>query len=148
MLDNINWDESGMLDGLTPEQYSVVKGYLNNINPNDLKDNEIAEQIICPVIRHIVINIMQHGRPYDEISLIHEYIVNPFYKEYNITVEKLLNNIDINELSKMLYEYCEYFIPVGVKYFPDLDGQAELTILFCTNYLMRILNKTINEHKK
>lgn len=147
MLDNINWDDTGMLDGLTPEQYKVIKDYLTQINLNDLEDNEIAEQLICPVIRHIVINIMDHGREHSDISIIHDYITKPFYKEYNVTVERLLAEIDLNDLSRRLLIYCREFIPLGEKYLFYLDGQAELTVLFCRNYLMRLLNKVAHYGK-
>jgi hypothetical protein len=141
----INWKDMGMLEGLTPEHSEIVKSFFNKVDVNKLEDNEDAETIIWPVLRHILVQIIDAKnvkRP--ESYLMNDCLTNPEYFHRGVTVEKLLNEINVDEISEHLLKYCK-FLPLVEDYLPNIDAHAEMTLLFCRNYLMKILDKVLND---
>jgi hypothetical protein len=125
------------LDGLIPEHADIVRNYALQVDIDKFNNNESAIQIFIPVIKHIVRQIVDtKNLPYPEINFTN-------YSDRGVTTDKLLNEININELTDSLYEYCQYFIPNAENYLPNIDAHAEMSLLFCRNYLMKILDNVI-----
>jgi hypothetical protein len=125
-MENYNWEKTGMLEGLTGNTRETVIKLFKEIDFKsipEIKDSVGVDTLICPVIRRILYSIIKdHSR--------------------GITEEDVLPLIDVKEITELLIEYVRVFIPYAEKYLPDLDAQAEMCLLFCDNYVMKLIGRT------
>lgn len=135
-------ERRGYLEGLKPKNTKIVKDLVMQVTEDMIEENELAKDIFIPIIKHIVNHITEPSDKH-EFRSIHRYLTNDYLKDSGVTEEKLLNEINITEFMYDLVIYCKEFLPLGEKYLPNLDGQAELTVLFSHNYMMKILTQVI-----
>jgi hypothetical protein len=133
-MENHNWKEEGFLTNLTKKESIIVEKYLNEIDFNSLQENSIIEIEIIPVIRRIIMVIISTNKKIQN-RIIHD-------NARGITTDDILPLVNVKEITKLLIEYSRVFIPYAEKYLPDLDAQAEMLLLFCNNYVMKLINKT------
>ena len=93
--------------------------------------NERAKEVITAVLRHIYYLI---AREKSQISLIRD---NPV----KYPVDKMLAMVDGKEIADTYDNYCEHFEPEAARWLTSLDSGAELTVLFCENYVMSLIVK-------
>jgi hypothetical protein len=135
-----NWKESGLLEGLKPEHAEIVENYYNKINEERFTDNNTAKDIMVPIIRRIVTQIIDSENvPYPDSYLLQECLINPDFAYRGVTKENALNEVNVDEITELVLDYARTFIPVAEAFLPDLDAQAEMTLLFCRDYQMKIL---------
>jgi len=133
-MKNINLNECGLLYGLSPINYNIVKLHQENIDYNRIKKDETI-QCIAPSIRHILCKIL------DTENQFHIFKREP---DAQISVMNMFNVNDIIDGLDTLYSEL---LPISEKYLPNIDNQAELTALFCSNYV-HVLVKRWAEVKK
>jgi len=129
---NYDWEKSGMLEGLTGNTREIVIKHFNEINFESLPDG--IDEIITPVIRHIISEIQPDNLKVQD-SIIKDH-------DRGITEDDILPLVDVKEITELLIEYVRVFIPYAEKYLPDLDAQAEMSVLFCNNYVMKLIGRT------
>jgi hypothetical protein len=138
----VSWEAAGLLEGLTPEHKEIVAKYYNQVKLEKLHDNEITETMIYPIIRYTLRQVLDAENVKIPASyLLQDCLINPEYAHKGITKEKVLNEIDVDEIAELLFDYTNKFVPIAIEYLPDLDAEAEMSIMFCKNYLMKIVNK-------
>jgi hypothetical protein len=116
------------LYNLVEPNYTIVINCLKKINYN-LPKNESTKQGIAPVVSYILRKLLN---PEETFQI---FIKNPESRKQAIDS---LNIIDIiNELDHIYFE----LLPISLKYFQYSDMQAELTLLYCNNYIHHIINK-------
>jgi hypothetical protein len=125
-----NWEKEGQLEGLTIEEKEIISSWFNQIDFDDML-NERAKEVITAVLRHIYHLI---AREKGQNCLIREYP-----KKY--PVDEMLAMVDVKEVADTYDNYCEHFEPEGEKWLTSLDSGAELTVLFCENYVMSLIVK-------
>ncbi|MFA5207277.1 MAG: hypothetical protein WC428_01215 [Candidatus Paceibacterota bacterium] len=136
-MENYNWEKTGMLEGLTGNTRETVIKLFKEIDFKsipEIKDSVGVDTLICPVIRRIVSVITPDN------LLVQNSIIKDHSRE--ITEEDVLPLIDVKEITELLIEYVRVFIPYAEKYLPDLDAQAEMCLLFCDNYVMKLIGRT------
>jgi hypothetical protein len=138
-MENNDWEKTGLLEGLTGNTREIVIKHFNEIDFNSLPDIDIEDSIgvdtlICPIIRRIILLIQPDNK------LVQDSIIKDHVR--GITEDDVLSLVDVKEITELLIEYARVFIPYAEKYFPDLDAQAEMSILFCSNYVMKLIDRT------
>lgn len=136
-MKNYDWEKTGMLEELTDKTRDIVIKHFNEVDFFSLEKNEDStdvETCILPVIRRIISEIVPDNLKVQN-SIIQGHI-------RGITEDDVLPLVDVKEIIELLAEYIRVFIPYAEKYLPDLDAQAEMTLLFCNNYVMKLINKT------
>ena len=130
-METKNWVETGLLHGLDGKTSVVVEKYLNEIDSDFMKHKPHLEKefgtVFPAVVRHIIRTIFQR----EEI----EGVIK------GISTNELLDAVDIKEVSDMYLIYIENFIPYGRKYLPHIDSDAHLTLMFCDNYVFRMIDR-------
>lgn len=111
-----------MLEGLEGEIREMMLSMFEKVDFSNIND-VITEQTMLPVLRHMVA-IVEMKTPEDI--------------EWR---KKLWNMIDVPEVQKELQTFNEEFMLIAEEYLPHLDAQAEMTVLFCTNYITGMVNK-------
>ena len=133
----VNWKSVGFLEGLSDKQAKIVTKYFNQVKIEKLNDNEDAETAIYPVIRYIINHII-NSKDTDSPSYIYYYLQKPHVIN---GVDELLGYVDVNEITEQLLKYYTKFVPLAEEYLPNIDAHDEMTVLFCTDYLFKIINK-------
>jgi len=136
-MENYDWEKIGMLEGLTGKTREIVKKHFEEIDFEsipDIEDSIGVDFLICPVIRRIIA-IITSDNEFVQNSLIRDHI-------RGIIEDDVLPLVDVKEITELLIEYCNVFIPYAEKYLPDLDAQAEMCLLFCNNYVMKLIGRT------
>ena len=149
-MEKRNWEQTGLLEGLTNTR-EIVEKHFNEVEINSLPyykndDELLVETMIFPVIRRIVHNIINSDSEHGDCTIIYDYEI----KEDNwrgLTRERVLAEIKVDEITKLLVDYAHTFIPYSEKYLPDLDWQAELTVLFCKNYVFKLIERVQKKYK-
>jgi len=136
-MENYDWEKTGMLEGLTGNTREIIIKHFKEVNFNSLPEINASidiKEIILPVIRRIISIIVPDNLKVQN-SIIQDHV-------RGITEDDILPLVDVKEITKLLIEYCSVFIPYAVKYLPNLDAQAEMLLLFCNNYVMKLIDKT------
>jgi hypothetical protein len=136
-MKNYDWEKTGMLEGLTGSTREIVIKHFKEINFDSIPDIDESieiETIICPVIRRII----------SEITPDNPLVQNNIIKDHarGITEDDILPLVDVKEITELLIEYVRVFIPYAEKYLSNLDAQAEMCLLFCSNYVMKLIDRT------
>jgi len=104
-----------------------IKYYLDKItykNDVDIDNTEdVALQCIAPIVTCVVREIVKRD--------------NPFIDEY---FNLLIRMINVENITKEFITYSSQFITIAHNYLSNLDSQAELTLLFCNNYVWGLVN--------
>jgi len=114
-----------LLDGFNEKR--LVAKYLNEIEYNGT--NEVVIQCLGPVVAHIVKQIIDKNGP------------SQFVKE---NLHLLMLMIDVDKITTKLVDYCENFLPIGLKYLKNLDTQAEFMLLFSSDYVYGLIERLRN----
>ena len=79
-----------------------------------------------------------------EITSDNLLVQNSIIKDHarGITEDDILPLVDVKEITKLLIEYVRVFIPYAEKYLSNLDAHAEMCLLFCNNYVMKLIGRT------
>lgn len=121
------------MEGLRPESYKVVEKYFDLVKADELS-HELQHDI--PVILRFIITLIiepnEHGC--NNISTISQ-------NWRGITSEKVLELVDVNEIISLWKVYKIEFMPISKNYLPNLDSEAELTLLFGNNYIYKLIDK-------
>lgn len=125
-----DWEKEGYLEGLTNEEKEIIISWFNQINFDNIH-NKRAKEVITAILRHIYCLI---ARERNQISLIKDM-------PEKFPVDKMLAMVDIKEVVYAYDNYCEYFEPEAARWLTSLDSGAELTVLFCENYVMSLIVK-------
>jgi hypothetical protein len=136
-MENYDWEKTGMLEGLTGNTRDIVIKHFKEVDFDSLPEIENGidiNEVILPVIRRII-SVIQPDNLKVQNSIIQGHI-------RGITEDDILPLVDVKEITKLLIEYCNVFIPYAEKYLPNLDAQAEMLLLFCSNYVMKLIDKT------
>jgi len=136
-MKNYDWEQTGLLEGLTGKTRDIVIKHFKEVDFFSLEKNEDSTNVetsILPVIRRIISEIVPDN-PKVQNSLIQSHI-------RGITEDDILPLVNVKEITELLAEYVRVFIPYAIKYLPDLDAEAEMTLLFCNNYVMKLIGKT------
>lgn len=136
-MEKPNWEQTGLLEGLTGKTREIVEMHFNEVNVDSLPqydDELLVETLIFPVIRRIIA-VISSDNEFVQNSLIADHV-------RGITEDDVLSLIDVKEITELLIDYAHVFIPYAEKYLPDLDAQAEMSLLFCNNYVMKLINRT------
>jgi hypothetical protein len=135
-MENYNWEQTGTLEGLMGNTREIVIKHFKEIDFESIPETEdsIVSTLICPVIRRIISEIVT-----DNLK-----IQNGIIKDCvrGITEDDILPLVDVKEITELLIEYVHVFIPYAEKYLPNLDAQAEMSLLFCSNYVMKLIGRT------
>jgi hypothetical protein len=135
-MENYNWEQTGTLEGLMGNTREIVIKHFKEIDFESIPETEdsIVSTLICPVIRRIISEIVT-----DNLK-----IQNGIIKDCvrGITEDDILPLVDVKEITELLIEYVHVFIPYAEKYLPNLDTQAEMSLLFCSNYVMKLIGRT------
>ena len=130
------YKDSGMTYGLSADCENELVSIMAQVDWNLLK-TPMVEQICIPLIRRIYV-LLKEGSEWqkDIIKMRYSHIDN----------EKFIKEIDVEELIQELSKY-EGFISLGTKYLDSIDAQAELSVLFADNYVLRIIEKVNKENE-
>jgi hypothetical protein len=60
----------------------------------------------------------------------------------------LLSLIDIDDITLRYIDFYEKIIPLLNKYLDSLDNEAEMTLLFCRNYVLEIVKFSLSDSYK
>jgi len=133
------------LEGLSGLTYDKCKQFYNEIDL-DLINNVDTKELIFPVIRYITSKVIFSGTPEakQENSKRPVYCIVDEFR--GITSDKVLNLINTSDIVKKLEIIMVEFFPQSNKYLPSLDAQAELTVLFCDDYIMSLVNKIVESN--
>jgi len=135
-LEEKNWKEIGLLEGLEGVALETVDKLYNEVDFELLESNIDADELITyilPVIRRVVTSITDNS--------MNQYgLVNSF-TALGVTEEELLPLINVKEITGLLYVYSRGFVPFAETFLPDLDAQAESVRLFCENYVMKLIGR-------
>jgi transcription termination factor NusB len=105
------------------EERIIISKYLYQIKYDG--ENEEVLQCLAPVVVRIVKIIID--------------------KKYENKLEDkepyLIMMVDVNKITTKLIDYCEKFLPVAYPYLKNVDAQAELISLFCTDYVFGLIEK-------
>jgi len=123
-----NLDEHGLLYGLNGINYDTIKSYMENIDYDRIKRDETI-QFIAPSIRHIICRILET-----------ENQINIFKREPNTQIE-VMGMVNVNDIIDGLDTLYLDLLSVSEKYLPNIDNQAELTSLFCNNYVYTLIKR-------
>lgn len=124
----MNLDKSGLLDDLSGINYETIKSYMENVDYDRIKRDETI-QCIAPSIRRILCKILETE--------------NQFYvfKKEQKTQIKVMSMFNVNDIIDGLDTLYSELLPISEKYLPNIDNQAELTALFCDNYVHTLIKK-------
>ena len=135
------------LEGLSGLTYDKCKQFYNEIDL-DLIINGDTKQVIFPVIRYITSKVIFSGTPEAKNENNKRPVNYCITDEYcGVTSSKVLNLINTNDIVKTLETAMTEFFPISNKYFTSIDAQAELTVLFCDDYIMSLVNKIVQSNK-
>lgn len=127
-FEKINYIETGILYGLDIETANLIQKYTKQIN-SSLITNERTEHTIIPIIRYIITHIVI---PEEQGFFLHnnKNLVNTFLEE--ISVDDIV--IKLNKMN-------DEFLPISKSYLKNIDIEAELSVLFCNDYIQGLINK-------
>lgn len=117
---NVNWEDSGLLNDVEGFKYSAIKNLLEKINLNYI-DNGNVVRVIAPVVRGIATDIVDSIEKNDG--------------RYN---NNTLSKVNVNEVMDLLVEFCDIYLPISKKYLNNIGYEAEILNLFVKNYLSKI----------
>ena len=129
-MKTINLDRCGLLFGLSGLNYDTVKSYMQSID-YDRPKNEIVIQCIAPVVRRTLCRILETEHQMYRLKS------NPEM------VDKVMAEFNVNEISDELDVIYSELVPVMEKYLSLIDVQAEITVLFCDNYVHYLMKKVL-----
>jgi hypothetical protein len=127
-MKKINLDEYGLLYGLNGINYDTIKSYMEGINYDRIKRDETI-QCIAPSIRHILCKILETENQF-----------NIFKREPNTQIE-VMSMVNVNDIIDGLDSLYSELLPISERYLPNIDNQAELTVLFCNNYVYTLMKR-------
>jgi hypothetical protein len=127
-MKGINLDEHGLLYGLNGINYDTIKAYMESIDYDRIKRDETI-QCIAPSIRQILCKILETENQF-----------NIFKREPNTQIE-VMSMVKVNEIIDGLDTLYSELLPLSEKYLPNIDNQAELTVLFCNNYVHTLIKR-------
>jgi hypothetical protein len=127
-MKKINLDEYGLLYGLNGINYDTIKSYMEGINYDRIKRDETI-QCIAPSIRHILCKILETENQF-----------NIFERELNTQIE-VMYMVNVNDIIDGLDSLYSELLPISERYLPNIDNQAELTVLFCNNYVHTLIKR-------
>lgn len=133
-MKTIDLDKSGLLYGFNGINYDIIKSYMESVDYDKIKMDETV-QCVAPAIRRILTMILETENQ--------KYI---FKKEPNTQIE-VMGMFDANEIAEGLDKLYSELLPVFGKYLPNIDSQAELTLLFCDNYVYKLIEKAKENEK-
>jgi len=128
-----------MLQGLHGFDRDAVKVLYLRVDCSTIND-PITDQTILPVLRMI----------YSKIFLDRKFFRFEDDKKLQVNI---FERINVQQLTEELKIFNTAFLPVAEEYLTHLDVQAEMTALFCDNYVHRALANyyaelAIEEEKK
>ena len=122
-----------MLEGFSGIDRDTVKSYLQQIDINSITD-PTTRQTIAPVIRRVYTLIFSPDCQFYR------------FKDNNILQGEIFSLVNVQSITKQLVEFNEYFLPIATTYLPHVDTQAEMTSLFCNNYMHGLLKEFYNKN--
>jgi Mg/Co/Ni transporter MgtE len=108
---------------------------MESVDYDRIKRNETI-QCIAPSIRHILCKILDT-----------ENQINIFKREPNTQIE-VMGMFNVNEIIDGLDTLYSELLPISEQYLPNIDNQAELTALFCSNYIHTLIKKVKNNAQR
>jgi hypothetical protein len=134
-MKTVNLDACGLLRGLDGINYDTIKSYMKSVDYNRMKRDETI-QCIAPSIRRILCKILETENQF-----------NIFQREPNIQIE-VMSMFNVNDIIDGLDTIYSELLPITEKYLPNIDSQAELTMLFCDNYVHTLIKKSQIKNNK
>lgn len=126
-------DHEPVLHGLQGKSYDIAKALIAQIDYASLK-NDITVQCIAPIIRCIVTKILPSKDTPGKPQL-------PFFRREEERQQKCIEVIDVAEIAERLDEIYTHFLPIAEIHFPKADMQAELSLIFCNDYVYGLIEK-------
>lgn len=133
-MKKVNLDKCGLLCGLNDINYDTIKSYMESVDYDRIKRDETI-QCITPSIRHILCEILDT-----------ENQLNIFKREPNTQIS-VMGMFNVNEIIDGLDILYSELLPIHEKYLPNVDNQAELTTLFCNNYIHTLIRQVKNQYE-
>ena len=100
--------------------------YKNDVEYSDNND-DVVFQCLAPIICCIVRKIVKRDNPF-----------------INDNFDLLIRMIDVEKITNEFVKYSSEFISISENFLSNLDAQAELTLLFCNNYVWGLVNRIVN----
>jgi len=119
-------------DGLDEEGKALLKTLTDQVNCEEL--SEEIQYHISSILRYILFKIRDKDAQY-----------YPF-KNHPELVSEIIKAIDVNEVVRDFAEMWENQLPEVKKIFPHIDYECEMSILFCSNYVLGLLTKTLKNN--
>lgn len=125
-----DWDKSGLLYGLEGRTYDLVKGYLQQIDWGR-SDNQDLHAMLPGVVRRVLTNIVL---PDTNLSF--------YFKHGELLRTKVLSLFNLNDIIDRLNNLLSNVdMDLFSRFFPNLDGDAEIVLLFCRNYEQGLISE-------
>jgi len=144
-----DWEETGLLSCAEGEfREDLISSF--NIASNIIKEKKLSRDAdnvvtyIFPIVRRIL-HILENSKENDSTGE-HSYVY-PLHKNQDI-IPIIKKNIDWEELINEFFEYYKVFLPICEKYLHSVDACAEMTAMFCYNYVMEKTDKVLKQKKK
>ena len=118
-----------LLEGMSENVREVAQFHLKQIDYDG--NNEVVKQCLAPSISYIVSKIIDEEKCFSVIK-------NNFR---GIKSEDVIKLVNVGDITTLLVDYCENYLPHANKYLSNLDAQAESTMLFCHNYVFGLIKK-------
>ena len=128
-----DWEEDGYLEGLTAEEKVTIISWFDQINFDEMI-NKRAREVVTAVLRQIYCIIARERNQ--------NCLIQGSPEKYPVDI--MLAMVNIAEVADTYDDYCEHFEPEAVLWLTCIDGGAELTVLFCENYVMSLIIKADN----
>ena len=123
-----------MLQGIGGIHRDILKVLYMRVDRSTIHD-PITYQTILPVLRMI----------YSKIFLDNRF--HRFEDDKNLRVA-IFEQINVQEVTDELKTFNSAFLPIAEHFLPHLDWQAEMTALFCDNYVHGQLKRYYGERLK
>ena len=132
-----DWSNSGLLHGLPKDKKQEMVHYFNKVVEYHEKFKNIIKSdrtitVILPVVRRIY-------------GLIIEKKFR--FLETPSNAEKVLKFVDVEEIYNELDSFSYSFSPIAETFLESIDSEANMTVLFCENYIFRIMEKVKNSER-
>jgi len=105
------------------EYYLNKITYKNDVEYCDIND-DVVLQCLAPIICCIVRKLVKRDNPF-----------------INDNFDLLIRMINVEKITNKFVKYSSEFIPIAEVFLSNLDAQAELTLLFCNNYVWGLVNR-------
>ena len=118
-----------LLEGMSGNVREVAQFHLKQIDYDGSDD--VVKQCLAPSISYIISKIIDKEKSFN--------VIKDNFR--GIKSEDVIKLVNVRDITTLLIDYCENYLPHANKYLSNLDAQAESIKLFCHNYVFGLIKK-------